>query len=147
MNKTEKTFSLEDMDDAFWEKVLVVKIHPSSGLYGVGDIWMFTENHEEFWADFNQLGIGGWWELDTISHLFERIVENDEKKYHAENEGWMWIKRDWLLVRDSFLDRFMEVYQVEVKKEINSVGCVNIKGMVGRAMGEKKGWVRYAYNA
>ena len=135
MNNEEKTFSIADLDKVI-SAAVVIETHASSGLFGPGFIRVFT-NGEAYIADFPDLGISGWWELDKLHAIFKRkeAFEGTRHPYLVEGDGWTYLGRERLLIRDDFREAFMAEYSKGVDKAENAVRYVDIPGLAARALG------------
>ena len=140
MNNKEKTFTLADLNENFWSTVVAAEIHSSSGLFGPGFVQLFTVTGGAYIAFYPDLGIGGWWELDRIHPLFTRdeTLVGTRHPYLVERAGWAYIERERLLVRNDFLQSFMDVYAEEKEKAENHIRCADITGMVAQALGVER---------
>lgn len=128
--------SIADLDEVILAAV-VIEIHASSGLFGPGFIRFFTNGELAYIADFPDLGISGWWELDKLHAIFKRkeTLEGTRCPYLVEGNGWTYLGRERLLIRDDFREAFMAEYSKDVDKGENAVRYVDVSGLVARALG------------
>lgn len=118
MDKERKTFTLSDLDETFWEKVLTVSLEHSSGLGGWGCLWIVTSEKREYFIGFEGFPYNEY-HLEEFSPLFKRKDKITDYKhpYEAEDNGWKYICKEGTLVRSDFYDEFMKVYEEENRKE------------------------------
>lgn len=119
-----------------WENAIMIEICPSSGAFGSGYIRVFSKSGAVHIALFSEMGINGWWELEKIHPLFARKEGSSgtRRPYLAEENGWTYIEKECLLIRDVFWDTFSAIYTVESQKPENKVRCIDIADMVSRAL-------------
>ena len=113
-----KTFTLSDLDENFWEKVLTVSLEHSSGPGGWGCLWIVTSEKREYFIGFEGFPYNEY-HLEEFSPLFRRKdkVTDYKHPYEAEDNGWKYICKEGTLVRDEFYDEFIKVYEEEKRKE------------------------------
>lgn len=114
-----KTFELSDMDDKFWNRVIFINIWKSSGLGGPGCLWIITDDKKEYVISFQ-----------TFPHLERHLGEltpilkykekdfSYEHPYESEGNGWKYVKKEMLLLRDDFYDAFITVYNDVEKRKL-----------------------------
>lgn len=112
-----KTFTLSDLDENFWEKVLTVSLEHSSGPGGWGCLWIVTSEKREYFIGFEGFPYNEY-HLEEFSPLFRRKdkVTDYKHPYEAEDKGWKYICKEGTLVRDDFYAGFMKVYENEKRK-------------------------------
>ena len=106
-----KTFRLEEIDEKFWEKVLLINIWRSSGLGGPGGMWFVTSDKNVYFISFETFPYSEH-NLGAFNPIFNRKRDNKSKKviFEAENRGWKYIENENTFVRDYFYDNFIKVY-------------------------------------
>lgn len=117
MDMERKTFTLRDLDENFWEKVLTVSLEHSSGPGGWGCLWIVTSEKREYFIGFEGFPYNEY-HLEEFSPLFKRKdkVTDYKHPYEAEDKGWKYICKEGTLVRDDFYAGFMKVYENEKRK-------------------------------
>lgn len=112
-----KTFTLSDLDENFWEKVLTVSLEHSSGPGGWGCLWIVTSEKREYFIGFEGFPYNEY-HLEEFSPLFRRKdkVTDYKHPYEAEDKGWKYICKEGTWVRDDFYAGFMKVYENEKRK-------------------------------
>lgn len=112
-----KTFTLSDLDENFWEKVLTVSLEHSSGPGGWGCLWIVTSEKREYFIGFEGFPYNEY-HLEEFSPLFRRKgkVTDYKHPYEVEDKGWKYIYKEGTLVRDDFYAGFMKVYENEKGK-------------------------------
>ena len=129
-----KTFAKSDLTEEFLEQVVLIETFPSSGQFGDGYVRLITAGGDDYLTHFNNLGIR---ELDKLHSMFRReeAYDGTRRRYIAESDGWTYMERDKILVRDTFLSAFSRVYREEINKPVNAVRCIDIVGIARRALG------------
>lgn len=111
-----KTFRLEELDSAFWSKVILINIWPSSGLGGFGCMWLVTSDKKEFIIDFETFP-SSQKDLENFTPILkhkEEIIDYAHP-YAVEGNGWTYLSKERTLIRDDFLEDFMKVYDYYTK--------------------------------
>ena len=118
-----KTFTLSDLDENFWEKVLTVSLEHSSGPGGWGCLWIVTSEKREYFIGFEGFPYNEY-HLEEFSPLFRRKdkVTDYKHPYEAEDNGWKYICKEGTLVRDEFYDEFIKVYEEEKRERLKLTG-------------------------
>lgn len=130
------TFTKADLTKEFLEQVVLIEIFPSSGQFGVGYVRLITADSREYLAHFNDLGLREF-ELDKLHPMFRReeAYDGTRRRYAAEADGWRYIEREKILVRNTFLSAFSRAYREEINRFVNAVRCEDIAGIARRALG------------
>lgn len=128
----EKTFSLEDLDEKFWEKVILIQKRNSSGLGGPGCLWLVTLDKKVFWFGFEGFPYNEH-KLEEFSPIFMRKekIEDYKHPYAMEGKGWQYIYQGQIFIRDDFYDAFIFVYNEEKKGS----DFLFIPDVAGKALG------------
>ena len=132
----EKTFSLKDLDEKFWEKVILIEKWNSSGLGGWGCLWVVTLDKKVFWIGFEGFPYDEH-KLEEFSPIFVRKekIEDYKHPYEIEGKGWHYIYQGQIFIRDDFYDAFIDVYNEE-KKGSDYLFIPNVAGKELGAKGE-----------
>lgn len=96
------TFALEDMDQQFWEKAVLIykdETHLS----------VLTADKVEYYIGLENLGF----EVDCLTVLLRR--END--RFTAEEQGWSYLNEQNVLIRDEYVSDFGDAWAYEHDKE------------------------------
>lgn len=112
MNIKEKTFTLNDLDEAFWESVIFIKIRHSSGLGGPGRIWIATCEKKVYFIGFEGFPYNER-RLEEFSPILKRKekIEDYNHPYAMEEDGWKYIINQWgdkILMHQDFYDTFIK---------------------------------------
>lgn len=134
MSFGEKTFSLKELDEKFWEKVILIEKWNSSGLGGWGCLWLVTSDKKVFWIGFEGFPYNER-RLEEFSPIFmpKQDIEDYEHPYAIEGNGWQYIHRGQIFIRDDFYDAFISVYNEEKKGS----DFLFIPNIAGKALGVK----------
>lgn len=135
MDMKRRTFTLNDLDETFWKKVLLVNLVHSSGMGGWGGLWMVTSELQEFFIGFEGFPYGEY-HLEEFSPLFKRKEKVTDYKhpYVAEDHGWTYIRNGNIWVRNDFYDTFIKLY--EERKKQNSY--LHIPNVAAQALNVKE---------
>lgn len=137
-----RTFSLTDMDESFWEKVLLIERHHSSGLGGPGCLWIVTSEPKSYFIGFEGFEFSEY-RLELFHPIFKRKknCKDYDHPFVAEDHGWKYFPRRRILIREEFYEAFMKVYEEEAKVRI----YVHVPDAAGKALGFKGEMERLNY--
>ena len=110
MDMERKTFTLSDLDEAFWEKALTVSLEHSSGPGGWGCLWIVTSEKREYFIGFEGFPYNEY-HLEEFSPLFrgKGKVTDYKHPYEVEDKGWKYIYKEGTLVRDPICRNWLSV--------------------------------------
>ena len=111
-----KTFRIEELDDVFWDKVILINIWPSSGVGGYGCMWLVTTDKKEYFIDFETFP-SSQKDLENFTPILkhkEKVVDYAHP-YAVEGNGWTYLSKERTLIRDDFRESFMKVYDFQIK--------------------------------
>ena len=116
----DQTFTLEELDDVFWDKVISVEKCHSSGMGGPGCLWIFTTDKllyqiclDDRCFPFNEDHLEAFCDFFAV----ERYDKNKRRDiYRIESEGWcyFWDSED-VWIRQEYTEAFREKLQEEKK--------------------------------
>lgn len=133
----EKTFKLEELDNDFWDKVILINIWPSSGLSGYGSMWLVTSEKKEYFIDFEAFPFSER-DLEKFTPLLkrkERIVDYAHP-YAIEDNGWTYLSKERTLIRNDFYEPFMKAYSFHTKSlSERGLATRHMPTIAGYAMG------------
>lgn len=131
----DRTFALDDLDEEFWKKVLLIVIRHSSGLLGWGYLEIATSDSKMYFIGFEGFPYNER-KLEEFAPIFKPAEGEDRIAGHyfeAENHGWTYSYCDGhALIRNDFYEAFMREYRA-VKK--NPWDYVFIPDVAGKALG------------
>ena len=139
----DKTFDLKDLTDDFWKKVVFFEITHSSGLGGLGALWLVTEDKKKYYLGFEDLPFSEYDLAENLHFMFTQTdeIENGHFRYAIEDDGWHYIHgilfhSSDAFVRDDIYEEFFKVaLDEEVVKEKVHFGYYNLPDIVGLALG------------
>lgn len=138
-----KTFNLEDINDAFWRKVILITVIHSSGLGGAGSIWLVTDDKKEFVIFFDAFPYSEY-KLEEFSPLFKKSDTMVDLRYPylAEENGWVYFRNSHLttvgghaLIRGDFYDAYIKAYESEDCREALGFSILHPPSVMGYALG------------
>ena len=116
----DQTFTLEELDDVFWDKVIYVEKWHSSGMGGPGCLWIFTTDKllyqiclDDRCFPFNEYYLEAFCDFFAV----ERYDKNKCRDiYRIESEGWCFLRdSDDVWIRQEYTKAFREKLQEEKK--------------------------------
>lgn len=101
MRDCNQTFTLEDLDERFWKKVLYVEKWHSSGFWGSGRLWMITSDKILYQIGFETFP----YNENCLEQFLEERYGREQWRniYKIESKGWkyiscgkpIWIKKEY----------------------------------------------------
>lgn len=138
-----KTFELDELNQDFWNKVILITVVHSSGLGGVGSIWLVTDEKKEFVISFDAFPYSEY-KLEEFSPLFKKSDTMVDLRYPylVEENGWVYFRNSHLatvgghaLIRDDFYDAYIKAYESEDCREALGFSILHPPSVMGYALG------------
>ena len=106
-----RTFKLEELDEKFWEKVILITKWNSSSMGGPGCLWLVTLDKKLYYIGFEGFPYAER-NLGAFTPLLKRkeIVEDYKHPYEVDGNGWQYLYEHGTLIRDDFYGDFMRVF-------------------------------------
>lgn len=106
-----RLFDLSELNEVFWEKVILITIWHSSSMGGPGSIWIVTEDIKSYFIGMNALPFSEY-QLHELTPILKRKenIEDYAHPFEAEENGWKYIREEGTLIRDDFYSDFKTVY-------------------------------------
>lgn len=128
-----KTFKLEELNETFWNNVILVNIQNSSGMGGWGCLWIVTVEPRLYFIGFEGFPYNER-KLEEFNPLFNKS-SNPEYRYVVEERGWKYIEDRKILIRDDFYELFIKFYKDETKWARGGSHYVHIPEIAAKALG------------
>lgn len=121
IDRTNRTFTLEDVNEELFQRVVFVDYCRNSGLGGRGAIEFLTENGEEYFFSFRN---------ERIESILKEITPFLKKDFNHHNNitdyGWKYIYEGYgteLFIRDDFAETFFSTYN---QYRLSNKMCIGI---------------------
>lgn len=128
-----KTFKLEELDETFWNNVILVNIQNSIGMGGWGCLWIITTEPKLYFIGFEGFPYNER-KLEEFNPLFCKS-NKAEYQYAAEENGWKYIEDRKILIRDDFYEVFHKFYEDENRRTRGTCHYVQIPEIAAKALG------------
>ena len=139
----DKTFELNELDNAFLGKVILIMVIHSSGLGGTGSIWLVTEDKKEFVISFDAFPYSEY-KLEEFSPFFKQSDTMVDLRYPylIEENGWVYFRNSHLatigghaLIRGDFYDAYIKAYESEDCRKALGFSILHPPSVMGYALG------------
>lgn len=128
-----KTFKLEELDENFWNNVILVNIENSTGMGGWGCLWIITAEPKLYFIGFEGFPYNER-KLEEFNPLFCKSSKA-EYQYAVEENGWKYIQGRKILIRDDFYEVFHKFYEDENKWARYACHYVHVPDIAAKALG------------
>ena len=124
-NDIKQTFTLYELDEDFYNKVIFVYLNHSSGLGGPGCLIMITSDNKEYFIGFDAInrkdnkyddsGIDEYNLSEYIPLLKGKVIKEKHYriKYDIEDNGW--INKNRVLIRKDYYEKIKDIYEEKEK--------------------------------
>lgn len=136
MDMKKTTFSLEELNNEFWENVLLVNIQHSTGMGGWGCLWIVTKEPKLYFIGFEGFSYDER-KLDEFAPLFKKS-KNPKHQYAVEENDWKYISNRKILIRDDFYEVFLKFYQDEDRWSRGGYHYLHVPDVAAKALGVER---------
>ena len=137
MGLERKTFALEELNDNFWGKVILVNIQNSTGMGGWGCLWIITSDARCYFIGFEGFPYDER-KLEEFAPLFKKSTTYQYRFAAEEGGWWKYISNRKILIRKDFYDAFMKIYEQEDRWARGGYHYVHVPDVAARALGVEK---------
>ena len=103
---------LEELNENFWGKVILVNIQNSTGMGGWGCLWIVTSEARCYFIGFEGFPYNER-KLEEFAPLFKKSTTYQYRFAAEEGGWWKYISNRKILIRKDFYDAFMKIYEEE----------------------------------
>lgn len=143
MGLERKTFALEELNEDFWGKVILVNIQNSTGMGGWGCLWIVTSEARCYFIGFEGFPYDER-KLEEFAPLFKKSTTYQYRFAAEEGGWWKYISNRKILIRKDFYDAFMKIYEEEDRWARGGYHYVHVPDVAARALGVER-LERYDY--
>ena len=124
-NDIKQTFTLDELDEDFYNKVIFIYLSHSSGLGGPGCLIMITSDNKEYFIGFDAInrkdnkyddsGIDEYNLSEYIPLLKGKVIKEKHYriKYDIEDKGW--VNKNRVLIRKDYYEKIKDIYDEKEK--------------------------------
>ena len=127
------TFELKDLDQAFWDKVIFIKVVHSTGLGGPGVIWIITDEKKLYCLGITDLPFSEY-ELDKLNVLFDY--------QRAETKGFKYSGKGRVLVKEEYFEEYEDCWQKMYDLDLHQINYVHESDVMRCVLGGEQ-WERF----
>lgn len=128
-----KTFKLEELNETFWNNVILVNIQNSTGMGGWGCLWIITSEPKLYFIGFEGFPYNER-KLEEFNQLFCRSSKTDYQ-YEVEENGWKYVQERKILIRNDFYEVFHKFYEDENRWARHDGYYVHVPEIAAKALG------------